>query len=345
MERKRRLVMASVMAGLGILMAVPPVLAQSGDEGKAAASGEDAKDQSDTAGDKPAPVQRPMVTTGQNNVALAARFPEDHVWLDTEDQDRALGLMTLESNTPTRGAVLILADEGQTADSELAGALREPLARAGWAAMTLGLQPPPYPVIRARQQPNPAVTDKPEVDGTIDGTEGNAALAQAGDDEAKGDSSVMIDVMPEDALDEMEKDYQARIGAYLQAGVTYLKGQGYERVLLVGIGHGASEVTSQALAGPGAGENEVQGLVWVAPAATGDLADALSEADNLKVLELDSHLASGSEGKARQAKLSRAGFIGYQRQLLAMSVRPQARDGRQIANRIVGWARSQVSQY
>ncbi|MGP4845105.1 DUF3530 family protein [Marinobacter sp. 1Y8] len=337
MERKRRLVMTWVMASFSILLAVPSVLAQSGDEEKVAASAEDAKAQ---AADKK-PVQRPMIMTGQDNAALAARFPDDHVWLETESEGRTLGLLMLESNAPARGAVLILADEGQTADSELAGALREPLSRAGWAAMTLGLQPPPYPVIKARQQPKPVMAEKPETDAPAEG----APTEQDENDAAPNDSAVMIDVMPEDALDEMKKNYQARIAAYLQSGVTYLKGQGYERVLLVGIGHGTPAITTQALSGPGAGENEMQGLVWVAPADTDDLAGSLNDASNLKVLELDSHLAEGRAGKARQAQLVRAGFVGYQRQLLAMSARPQARDARQIANRIVGWARSQVSPY
>ncbi len=342
MAAKCRLVMVWMMASASFWLAAPSVSAQSAEQEKATAGGDAAKASGDAAADRP--VQRPMITTGQNNAALAARFPDDHVWLETESEGRTLGLVMLESNAPARGAMLILADEGQTADSELAGALRDPLSRAGWAAMTLGLQPPPYPVVRARQQPSSAMTGKPESEMPAE-SDDTAPKQEAAAKQEPADSAVMIDVLPEDAIEEMKKNYQARIAAYLQSGVTYLKSQGYERVLLVGIGHGASEVTAQALNGAGAGEDEMQGLVWIAPADNDGLAGALSDASNLKVLELDSHLAAGNAGEARQAQLARAGFVGYQRQLLAMAARPQARDASQIANRIVGWARSQVSPY
>ena len=124
---------------------------------------------------------RATAVTGLGEWSLARMFPERAVWLDLDDDSRALALFQPELKTPARGALIVLANEGQTAAEGLAGGLLDTLAERGVAVMTLGLRPPPESVVRRRQQrlvPEPQEPAPPE------------------DDQLQ--SSVMIDVAEEE---------------------------------------------------------------------------------------------------------------------------------------------------
>ncbi|AHI32966.1 hypothetical protein AU15_02265 [Marinobacter salarius] len=167
-----------------------------------------------------AAVERPLISTGLDSDAIARTWPDSSVWLEPPEEEPVLALFEPEAETPAKGAVVILADEGQSPASGLAAALRQPMARAGWAVMVLGLEMPPYEVQEARRQRG---LEAPEEAGAPD----TDAADETGD---KPGESVMIDVMASDDVEALANQYQARIQKTLAAAAGNLDGRGYSRV-------------------------------------------------------------------------------------------------------------------
>lgn len=266
---------------------------------------------------------RPLVRTGIGQDALARRYPEQARWLEPEDQERVLALLEPERRTPARGAILVVSDLGQGPDAELAGTLREPLARAGWAAMSVALPMPPY-------DPWPAA---PSTMAASPGADDGA--------DAVADTSVMIDVMNGDDMASAVEAYHERVAAILDTALAELGDAGYERRVLLGVGHGAGAATRFATAATAA----VTELVWVSarfgPGMDADLPRALAGVANLRILELYSARADDNVVRERRAALARAGVNGYRATVVAMPPSPRGRDAQQLVNRISGWLGAQ----
>ena len=263
---------------------------------------------------------RATAVTGLGEWSLARMFPERAVWLDLDDDSRALALFQPELKTPARGALIVLANEGQTAAEGLAGGLLDTLAERGVAVMTLGLRPPPESVVRRRQQrlvPEPQEPAPPE------------------DDQLQ--SSVMIDVAEEEALEEVMSDYRNSIRELLDAAAGELQRRGYERPAVSGIGWSADYVTAWAL-----GQGALSGVIWLAPHFSGErlpeLPAMLSADRPWRVLDLHAMDDAGRHpAVARAAALAREQVSGYRRQPMALSNPPQRADAERVASRIQAW--------
>lgn len=274
---------------------------------------------------------RPMVRTGMDAETIARNRPDSAIWLSQGDQGRVLALFKPEQDPPAKGALVIMADEGVSAASGLVEAIRAPLSKAGWAVMTLGLEPPPFPV---QQWLNGRMTAEPK-DEPADAPE------------EEGESSVMIDVMDEKSPDQSLADYRDSVASSITAAVDALEEREYDRIVLAGIGRAAGHVTRQARA-----DGRPSDLVWIAPHFYSDesegLAELLGSATNPSVLELYSTFPADKtldrSANERAAALKRAGINGYQRQPVAMSQRPQAREAHAISNRMSAWLGSRQSE-
>jgi hypothetical protein len=262
--------------------------------------------------------ERAMVSSGLDSEALAMAYPDQVVWLESERSGRALVLFEPEQTAQPKGAVLLLADEGQSANTGLAGAVRAPFAEAGWATMTLGLPELPLGVEQARKaerrQPKAAnanATPKPE--------------------------SIMIDVMASDGLDELAEEYRARIQGHLAAAVDDLTERGYSRLVLVGVGRGAGHVITQVVGGT-AGQAD---LVIIAPefetAERQAIIDSLKAVTSLSILDIVSSRSGHGVAQERQSSMKREGMTGYQQQAVAIGPRPLPRHARGLVNRITAW--------
>lgn len=278
---------------------------------------------------EPEPSQtRPMISTGVDAEAIARKRPDTAVWLTGPNQSRVLALFQPERESPAQGALVILADEGQSAASGLADALRDPLSEDGWAVMTLGLQAPPFAVQQwLRQQSNAG----PDL--------GETPAAPAAEGEP---ASVMINLMDTETPSEALTAYRERVASSLTAAVDVLNEREYERVVLIGVGRGAGHVTRQARA-----DGRASDLVWIAPQFYPDesatLTQLLAAAASPSILELHSS-APGDKtldrmATERAAALARAGINGYRRQPVAMARQPQPRDAKMLANRLSAWLR------
>lgn len=274
-------------------------------------------------------VERPMISTGVDAEAIARRRPDTAVWLNGEGRDRVLALFQPERKSPAKGALVILADEGSSAASGLADALRQPLSQDGWAVMTLGLKPPPFAVqqwLRRQSNAGPDITEK-----------------TADKNEDDGQSSVMINVMdsktPSDALSQ----YREQVVASLTAAVDALTGREYGRIVLAGVGRAAGHVTRQARE-----DGRASDLIWIAPHFYTDESDGLTKllaaASSPSILELYSTFPGDKTldraADERKAAMERAGIKGYRRQPVAMARQPQAREAHNLANRIAAWLQS-----
>ncbi|AXS83422.1 MULTISPECIES: DUF3530 family protein [Marinobacter] len=263
---------------------------------------------------------RSLVWTGIGERGLSQAFPEAAVWLELEEGVRALGLFYPETRLPAQGALVVLADEGETAASGLAGAVARALAARGWAVLTLGLEAP-SPALQ-RMLAGPVVS--------APGPEAN--------DEAPTES-VMIDVMAPENADDLEARYRNRISQALEAGLAELVERGYEAPALMGIGRASIHVTNRILEGA-----SVSALVWVAPQFyPSDRADLPERLTSLGTALLDLHPAGsggGEPGWSTGEKLLRAGADGYQRQPIPGFGPPSAAFGDTIASRVAAWLES-----
>nr|WP_284048002.1 DUF3530 family protein [Marinobacter sp. ATCH36] len=268
-----------------------------------------------------------MISSGLDSDAIATKWPDAAVWLEPPEEERILALFAPESDTPAKGALVILADEGQSAASGLAGALRQPMARAGWAVMTLGLEPPPYALEQAQRQ--------------------QAAYSSEESLEDDEPGSVMIDVMDSVDVEELEDQYLTRVQKALAVAVGNLVDRGYEQVAVAGVGKAAGHVARMASAERG----DVSAIIWIAPvfgrSDSAALTDWLSRAGQTRVLEIHSSRAPATmEGaglrspKQREAGFRREGIALYARQPVAMAEPPEPRDAPAVANRLSAWLAS-----
>lgn len=286
--------------------------------------GEQPQTDTEPAAEAPAS-KRFSVTTGLGEWALASQYPEQAVWLELEAGSRALALFRPEQQVPARSAMIVLANEGQTADEAIVGALRRTLPDDGMAVITLGLRAPPDVLRQSRQSrkvPTPG-----------DGEDGGQEKDNPADENA---SSVMIDVAAPEDLEALAENYQNSVSGLLDAAAGALKDRGYERLLVLGVGWSADYVTEWA-----AGQGQLAGVVWLAPAFTPDrmtaLTEVLAEDRNWRLLDL--HSTSNQAGaRERAAELARAEVGQYRRLPLPMASPPNAADADGIANWVSAWA-------
>jgi len=304
-----------------MLLSSATVLSQDGQEEQAAP---------ESAPDKPAmATERSIISTGVDAQAIARKRPDTAVWLTDRGQGRVLALFQPEQDSPARGAVVILSDEGVSAAAGLADSIRDPLSRAGWAVMTLGLEAPPFGVQQwLRQQSNarPDVEEKP-----------------VQDDRADGESAVMINLMDAETPSDALNQYRDQVVSSVTAAVDALSARDYERIVLAGVGRAAGHVTRQARE-----DGRASDLIWIAPHfyadESGSLTELLASAASPSILELYSSFpadkAQDRSARERAAALERAGITGYWQQPVAMSRQPQPREAKMLASRITSWLRS-----
>lgn len=272
----------------------------------------------------PSERQRVMISSGLGSAVIAAQRPDDAVWLDLEGDDTALALFEPEQRLPVEGAVLMLADEGHSAASELLAGLGKRLSSRGWAVMTLGLEAPPYELQQAWRMAN-----------------ADLAEASAEQDAGEGAESVMIDVMDDGEREDLESRYRERVQAMLAAASANLGERGYDRVVLVGVGAAAIHLARYAREG-NAGEQ-----VWVTPRFyprdEPGLIDLLAGADSLALLHLYGAREEAARTTARtwSVRLQKAGMDGYRAQPVAIQSPAGARDADALAGRIRSWLTSE----
>ncbi|MBW4934627.1 DUF3530 family protein [Marinobacter sp. F4206] len=260
-------------------------------------------------------------TTGLGEVELSQAFPDAALWLELEDDDRALGLFYPEREPPAEGALVLLADVGGNAASGVVGGLGLELVERGWAVLSVGLPAPSLPLQRSLEE-------------RLDNDD-QAAGDGAGDDA----SAVMIDVMASPDGESPEQRYRGRVRQSLEAAVEALASRGYDRPVLLGVGRASGHLVAAQLALPNPGI-----MIWVAPEFYPR--DALSLAESLSprgtgILELYASRSAGSEdARRRWANLLRAGVETYERQPVSLQEPPSRQDAPALAGRIDAWLRS-----
>ncbi|MBE0486810.1 DUF3530 family protein [Marinobacter sp.] len=264
--------------------------------------------------------RRAISVSGLGEWTLAQAFPERAVWLEPDDDRRALALFQPELTTPGRGAVIVLANEGQTAGEGLSGRLLQGLAERGFAVMTLGLNAPPDSLVRRRLLRGVPKPNRP----------GDAA-------EEVDQGAVMIDLAVDDALAELLAEYRNSVWQLLDAAAEDLERRGYERPAVAGIGWSADHVTGWA-----AGRSSLAGMIWLAPRFSAErlatLPELLAEDRSWQVLDL--HSGEGlarRQGAERSAAMGRQQVSGYQRQSIVLASPPQPSDADRLASRISAW--------
>lgn len=286
-------------------------------------SAQEAKVESDTAPAVSSPANRSLLWTGSGEQALSQTFPESSIWLELENEGRALALFYPEDRTPALGAVVVLADTGETAASGITRALARGLTARGWAVMSLGLEAP-SPVLQQILTRSPTPSEE-----------------EAGSSESSSTQSVMIDVMASEKAEGLEEQYRGRISQALSAAVAELGTRGYDAPAMLGIGQAAGHVANHALE-----TNEVSALIWVAPRFYPVDRQALPERlEGLESRMLELYPSGGvSEASDPEQTiglaLRRAGVATVDRQPVPWLSPPLEALGDSVASRVSAWLQS-----
>lgn len=262
----------------------------------------------------PATYLRGIVSSGLGEWGLSQRFPDAALWLDLEDGARTLALLWPETETPARGALIILADEGENAESGLAGALARELTHRKFAVLTLGLEPPSAAVEDILERPGP--------------------VSEAGPEEQNPETAIpaTIDVMASETMGEPGTAYRKRIREELVAGAAELEKREYELIGVIGIGRGGNHVVTYAVE-----LEKPPALIWVDPKFypydSSRLAATLQKAAVPRILEL----SSSGEEEQRKAGLMRAKVAGFSVQSVGSGTSFAPRNGKALAGRISAW--------
>lgn len=261
------------------------------------------------------PVERYFIRSTGDSGRLAQRYPHLAVWLEPEGAPRVLALVEREVTETPKGGVVILADEGQTANDALIEGLRGRLTEAGWATLSLGNDQVSPTLQLARQR-----------------LETRKALP--GDESSQADQPVMIDVNDQ-AAEAILETQREEMNARLHSAVSWLQERDYARVLLVGVGRGALAINDYLPEAP----EVVTGLAWIAPdfgaRAPGELASGLEE---VTVRLLDMYPSRSSSGEQRRAAFRRAGVAGYKALPVPLAGGEAGRHAAAIGSRLAGWA-------
>lgn len=264
---------------------------------------------------------RGIVSSGPGERGLSLRFPDSALWLDREDGGRTLALFWPETETPAKGALIILADEGENAESGLTGALARELTHRKFAVLALGLEPPRGVLERILERQRLAPLAEPE------------------DPNPGASSPTTIDVLAPEAVDELEADYRARIIQELVAGAAELRKREYELMAVIGIGRGSNHAVSFAV-----DQEPPSALIWVGPKFYprdgSQLAETLATASLPRILEL----SSSDEGEQRKADLARAGVESFSLQSVGSRASFLPRNGKALAGRISAWLKADSRQ-
>lgn len=268
--------------------------------------------------------ERAGVMTGQSAAAVLQQWPRAGVWLNADSTDgTSRSVLALVFTPPTKlpaTAVVVLADEAGNAGDAMVTALARGLASRGLAALTLGLPAPPGGLGRwmDRELPLPAA----------------GSASDAGPDAAA--DFRLIDVMPDAGVSDAEAHYRQGVTADVQAAVRYLKREGYQKIVIAGIGRGAGFVTAVPEL------TEIAGLIWLLPrfypSDRQQLKQHFGAASALRVLDVQPARGDGLRlAQERTVIMNQAGVADYQRQRVAVQAPVQARYGDTLASRMAAW--------
>ncbi|MCK7542722.1 alpha/beta hydrolase family protein [Marinobacter bryozoorum] len=299
-----------------VLVLINPATAQdAAPGGDAGAAGQDAGDGESKEGSGKPSVERYFIRSAGDSGMLAQRYPHLAVWLEPDGAPRALALVEREVTEAAKGAVVLLADEGQTANHALLAGLRSRLTEAGWAALSLGNSQVSPGLQLARQR-------------------AGEAGSRSGQDSSDEGEPVMIDVNDQ-AAEDLLKAHRDEVNARLDAAVAWLQERDYSQVVLVGVGRGALAVNGYLPRAPAA----VSRVAWIAPdfgsQAPGELVSAL---EGKVVRLLDMYPSRSSAGPGRRAAFRRAGMNGYEALPVPLAGGESGRHAAAIASRLAGWA-------
>ncbi|EBA01627.1 hypothetical protein MELB17_02575 [Marinobacter sp. ELB17] len=290
--------------------------------------------------------QRASVVTGQGTMALQQQWPQSAVWLEVDGADgtptSVLSLVFTPLKNAATIAVVVLADEGHNAGEGFVTAFAGSLADRGLAALTLGLRAPAGGLKQVMERELPLPEASPAVSAADEAQAPQPVAAQVAGTSSNANPDpdpMLIDVMAGTELFEAELQYRQEVAAQLRAAVGYLKREGYQKVVIVGVGRGANFATALPELADSAG------LVWLLPRFyprdLNVLAERFTETPRLRVLDVQAALGNRSQSAMqRTTVMNQVEVAQYQRQRVTVQEPVQARQGDALASRLAAWIKA-----
>ncbi|MEH6356569.1 MAG: DUF3530 family protein [Marinobacter sp.] len=286
--------------------------------------------------------QRASVVTGQGTMALLQQWPQSAVWLEVDGADGTPNSVLSLVFTPLKNAatigVVVLADEGYNAGDGFVTAFAGSLADRGLAALTLGLRAPTGGLKQVMERELPLPEASPAEAAADEGQAPQPVAAEVAGASSNPDP-VLIDVMADSELSEAELQYRREVAEQLRAAFGYLKREGYQEVVIVGVGRGANFATALPELADSAG------LVWLLPRFYPRdlevLAERFTETPRLRVLDVQASRGDQSQSATqRTTVMNQIEIAQYQRQRVTVQEPVQARQGDALASRLAAWIKA-----
>ena len=269
---------------------------------------------------------------------LVRQNPEATLWLETEE-GRFPAMQTPSIRVAERGAVLLVADAGQSPAQGLVGEFHQVFSRLGWHVTSIGLPEVPLP-----ERPQRASTSSPEPSSD----EREAEQADSSAERARSsDHAITIDLAsPVPSADDTE-EFEAQAQARIDAALRTVQQQTPDITLMIGIGMGAVPLTQYLAQGS---PLDRVALVWLMPRFQETRAPTLAPTGWLggsrswPILDItDSRLLEhGTE--ARQVAMAQlAGDASYRQDDIILA-RGGAGEADRLARRIHSWVVRQFDE-
>lgn len=265
---------------------------------------------------------------------LAEQMPEQVLWLEAPSQ-RFPALVTRDESGNPQGGALIVSEPGSSPATGWSEGIRQVLPKGGWYSLALPLASEAHQPLPKRVLPPKGSAPEGE---TADKADQPQAEPGAAAEKTARPENVTIDVAAGQATLRGE-DYEKYVLERIEAGLTHLREQGYQNLVLIGVGRGAEWVSRYlAVNGSRFGPRGL-GLVWVAPTfslSPENLFDeVLGESFQRPLLDLTPGQDRHSE--RRRAAATRNGLKHYTQDRITQARAPSPAGARGVAQRIKGW--------
>jgi dienelactone hydrolase len=177
--------------------------------------------------------RQPLLERSQENAAALERtLPAQEQQQLQAGSETFLALWKPANTAEPKGAVIIVPDVGETADSPQAiGPLRRKLPDAGWSSLSITLPDLQSDAIAPRVLEVPPAIKAPDT-GTKDSTTSTPIEQAAGGEADVADKAVV------ESVDEQRRVDAERIFARIDAAIVYAEGQSARSIVVLGHGTG-----------------------------------------------------------------------------------------------------------
>ncbi|MDH2431840.1 DUF3530 family protein [Pokkaliibacter sp. MBI-7] len=300
-----------------------------------------------------APAQRVMLDPVTEQIAALAKqeHPPTQVLTLGEAPDQYLGLFVAHNTALLSGGIIVVPDDGTHPDwPGPIHALRLRLPDYGWDSLSIAIPPVPDMVIPERTMPVLSTVDELKKQAE-QGQAGQATPAESKPTEPPAAATPLPEqaapaapAAPAATEEKPKPNYVEVINQRIQKAEDYLRAQGAEKIVVVGIGTGAAQA-ARYLAGKGDNQSTLV-MIDVRDPGDTDKIDIMATLAGLDapVLDLYHGDRNNLQAKMRRDNARRYGKLAFEQIRLQPRPGNPAEDWAFLVQRVRGWLKTRQQE-